>query len=258
VIRTIWFTLNVIVMTTGYGIAAIVAGLLKVPNREGGVYDRIIRGWCQSLLRASGATVDVRGLENIPKDTPVVFVSNHQSWFDIFILAAHLPGHIRFVAKKELTKIPFLGGAMKAADQIFIDRHNRQAAFEAYATAAETIRSGVNAIVFPEGTRSRTGELQPFKKGPFVLAIASQVPVVPVYCAGTFTLLPKGSLRVNPHPVAALIGKPMPTEGLTYEDREAFLTDVRAAVIELRTEGRALLGMEETDGRGDRRSDVGR
>ncbi len=247
--RTIWFTLNVVVMTTYYGVIVIVAGLFKVPNREDGVYDRVIRGWCQSLLRASGTTVDMRGLENIPKDTPVVFVSNHQSWFDIFILAAHLPGHIRFVAKKELTKVPFLGGAMKAADQIFIDRHDRQAAFEAYATAAQTIRSGMNAIVFPEGTRSRTGELQPFKKGPFVLAIASQVPVMPVYCAGTFTLLPKGTLRVNPHPVAALIGQPMSTKGLAYEDRDTFMADVRSEILKLRVEGRALLGMEPEGGK---------
>ena len=150
------------------------------------------------------------------------------------MLAGLIPSHMRFVSKKELSKIPLLGRAMSESGHIFIDRENRQRAFSAYDEAAEAIRQGTSAVVFPEGTRSQTGELQPFKKGPFVLAIAAQVPVVPVYCAGTFTLLPKGTVRLTPHPVAAYFGDPIPTAGMTYDDREELMKSTRTAIEKLR------------------------
>ena len=100
----------------------------------------------------------------------------------------------------------------------------------------------MSAVVFAEGTRSRTGELQPFKKGPFVLAIAAGVPVVPVYCAGTFTLLPKGSLRLTPHPIAVLAGEPIPTAGMKYDDREGLTQRAWAAVDALRVDAETVLG----------------
>ncbi len=96
-------------------------------------------------------------------------------------------------------------------------------------------------MVFAEGTRSRTGELQSFKKGPFVLAIAAQVPIVPVYCAGTFTLLRKGSIRINPHPIALLFGKPIATEGLVYDDREELMKITRQAIEQLRVDSQHVL-----------------
>lgn len=188
-------------------------------------------------LSAAGVKVTVEGAEHIPKDQPVVFVSNHQSWFDIISLAANLPGYPRFVYKKEMAKIPILGEALKRAGHILIDRQNRQKAFEAYEEAARVIREGMSAVVFPEGTRSRTGELLPFKKGPFVLAIASQVPLVPVYCAGTFGIMRKGSMRVRPHPVTLRLGEPIETKGLTYDDREDLLRRTRAAIMALRDVG---------------------
>jgi 1-acyl-sn-glycerol-3-phosphate acyltransferase len=128
-LRTGWFLLNLFVFTFWYGSLAIVSGLLRIPNRPGGVYDHCARGWSRKLLRASGAELEVVGAENLSKDHPVVYVSNHQSWFDIFALASTLPGQMRFVAKKELAKIPLLGRAMRSAEHIFIDRQNRQAAF---------------------------------------------------------------------------------------------------------------------------------
>ena len=131
---------------------------------------------------------------------------------------------------------------MHSAGHIYIDRHNRQAAFEAYDEAAACIRKGMSALLFPEGTRSRTGELLPFKKGPFVLALAAQVPIVPVYCAGTFTLLPKGSLRIDPHPVAIMFGEPILTEGKGYEDREELMAATRRAIEQLRVDSEDVLG----------------
>ena len=238
---TIRFLVNLVGYTTWYASKAIIAGLVRVPNRPGGVFDEITRRWARGVLggaRIQGKLIDY---DHVPQDAPVVFASNHQSWFDIFLLAALIPRHMRFVSKKELSRIPLLGRAMAQSGHIFIDRENRQRAFGAYDDAALAIRRGTSAVVFPEGTRSRSGELQPFKKGPFVLAIAAQVPVVPTYCAGTFTLLPKGTIRLTPHPVVVLFGDPIPTAGMTYNDRERLMTATRAEVERLRDKSKEFL-----------------
>jgi len=164
----------------------------------------------------------------------VVDVSKQKSWFDILAIEAMLPGTVRFVSKKELAKVPVLGPAMRRAGHIFIDRHNRARALGAYEEAALVVRERMSAVVFAEGTRSRTGDLLPFKKGPFVFAIAAQVPLVPLYCAGTFEILPKGSIRVRPKPVTIYVGEPIATAGLNYEDRQRLLEQTRAAVEEMR------------------------
>ncbi|MEJ2239826.1 MAG: lysophospholipid acyltransferase family protein, partial [Gemmatimonadales bacterium] len=118
------------------------------------------------------------------------------------------------------------------------DRQRRQAAFESYEKAAKVIQKGLSALVFAEGTRSRTGELLPFKKGPFVLAIAAQVPVVPVYCANTFDILPKGRIRIRPRPVTLYFGEPISTVGMDYEDREELLTKARRVIEGFRDDAR--------------------
>ena len=232
--RPIRYLVVLFVLTVYYGLKVIVAGVLRMPNRPGGLYDEAGRRWARGLLWGAGVTVRTAGFEHIPRNRPVVYVANHQSFFDILALAATVPGQMRFVAKREMAKIPILGAAMKAAGQIFIDRQNRARAFEAYEEAAQAVSAGLNAVVFAEGTRSRTGELQPFKKGPFVFAIASAVPIVPVYCAGTFDILRKGSIWVRPHPITLYFGASIPTAGLTYEDREALLERTRAVVMEFR------------------------
>jgi len=117
--------------------------------------------------------VRTSGLDRLPKGG-VVYASNHQSWFDIFALATTVPGQMRFVSKMELSKIPVLGRAMRSAGHIFLNRQVRGQAFGGLRRGSSAIRNGLSAVVFPEGTRSRTGLLQPFKKGPFVLAIAAQ------------------------------------------------------------------------------------
>jgi 1-acyl-sn-glycerol-3-phosphate acyltransferase len=235
-IHPIMYLVALPVLTIYHGLKAIVPGYLRVPYRPGGVYDQAGRGWAKGLIRAAGVKVTTVGLERVPIDRSVVYVSNHQSLFDILALAATVPGTMRFVAKKEFLRIPILGRAMKSAGQIFIDRKNLAKAFEAYEEAAQAVRDGLNAVVFAEGTRSHTGELQPFKKGPFVFAIASQVPVIPVYCAGTFDVLRKGSLWVRPGPVTVYFGEPIPTSGMTYEDRGALLERTREVIMGFRVD----------------------
>ena len=237
IFRSIWYSVATFFLTIYYGLKVILAALVfRIPNRHGGVYDETARRWAAWQLRAAGVRVLTEGMEHIPKGQPVVFVSNHQSWFDVLALASTLPHTTRFVSKKELARVPILGAAMKAAGHIFIDRQNRQKAFEAYEDAAKVIKDRMNAVLFAEGTRSRTGELQPFKKGPFVLAIAAQVPVVPVYCADTYEIMPKGTMWIRPRPVTLMFGEPIDTKGMDYEDRGRLLEQAHAVVRRFRGE----------------------
>jgi 1-acyl-sn-glycerol-3-phosphate acyltransferase len=233
-IRLLWVTLVVLPSTLVHSLVAIIAALFGVKRRPGGIYDWATVDWSKDVLRAAGTPVHVTGLEHIPRDQPVVYASNHTSMFDIWALAATLPNSTRFVAKQELARIPVVGLAMRRAGHVMIDRFNRARAFEAYDKAAATIRGGISAIVFPEGTRSRTGELQPFKNAPFGLAIAAQVPVIPVYVHGTYRILKKGGLRLRPMPIRVEIGEPIPTAGLSPGDREQLRDRVRAAILALK------------------------
>ena len=238
-IRTLWYYVVLAVSTVYHAFGAVVAGLLRVKNRVGGVYDWAGTDWARDILKAAGTPVHAEGLELIPRDRPVIYASNHSSMFDIWALFATLPGSVRFVAKRELFRIPLLGGAVRAVGHIPIDRAARKKAFEAYDEAARTIQRGTSSIiVFPEGTRSRTGELLPFKNAPFGLAIAAQVPIVPVYVHHTFEILRKGAWRLRPRPIRLLVGTPIATAGLEPGDRERLRDQVRAAMVALQSKAR--------------------
>ena len=231
-IRALRYVIATVVLTVYYGTRVVVAAMTGVRQEPGGLYDRIQFAYGTRLLRATRMHVVVEGLERIPAG-PVVFVSNHLSWVDIWGLLAGLPGTIRFVFKKELSRVPFLGPAINAMGHIEIDRDNRGSAFASYDRAAAQIRAGTSAVVFAEGTRSMTGKLLPFKKGPFVLAIAAGVPIVPVVCVDTFERLPKRSIAPRPGPVTLRIGHPIPTAGLDYAARDQLAAQARAAMLAL-------------------------
>jgi len=235
-IRMLWFYVVLVVSSIVHSSGVLAAALLGVKRRPGGggVYDWGASDWAKDLIRAAGTPVHVQGLERIPRGKPVVYASNHSSMFDIWALGATLPGSVRFVAKQELVKVPLIGRAMLAAGHVAIDRFNRARAFEAYERAATVIRSGISAVVFPEGTRSRTGDLLPFKNAPFGLAIVAGVPIVPVYVHNTFEILPKGGVRLRPRPIRIFIGEPIATEGLSIDDRQQIAERTRAAILALR------------------------
>lgn len=231
-IRAVRYLVAVTLATIWYGGRVIVAALLGVEAATG-FYDRMQHRYGQTLLRITGITVITEGADRVPANAPVVYVSNHASWVDIWVLLVGLPGRLRFVFKKELLRVPLLGRAITSIGHIAVDRKNRTSAFAAYDGAAEQIRQGTSAVVFVEGTRSRTGKLQPFKKGPFVLAIAAQVPVVPVFCDGTFDRLPKGSVAPKTGIVTLRFGEPIPTAGLHYDERDQVADRARAAMLAL-------------------------
>ena len=234
-IRTLWFYLVVVVSSVIHATGVIVAALLGVKRRPGGgdVYDWGTNDWSRQVLWAAGTPVQAEGLDRIP-DRPVVYAANHSSMFDIWALAATLPGSVRMVAKQELARIPLLGRAMVTAGHLTIDRAHPARALEAYRRAAEIIRGGTSALLFPEGTRSRTGELLPFKNAPFGLAIAAQVPVVPVYVGNTFEIMPKGRLFLRPRPIRIVIGEPISTAGMTVERRQELRDRAHAAILALK------------------------
>ncbi len=230
-LRVVRYVASLGVLTFWHGLQVMVAALFGVRHRPGGIYDRAAHNWGRRLLRANGVPVDVTGLEYLVAGTPYVFASNHVSFADIWVLFAVLPGSVRFVAKKELLSVPFFGRAVRASGQIPIDRTNLRDAFAAYDAAATAIKGGLSAIVFAEGTRSRDGAMREFKKGPFVLAIAAGVPVVPVHLQGTREVLPPGGWWVRPGRVRVKLATPVTTAGLTYEDRDAVLEKVRAGML---------------------------
>jgi 1-acyl-sn-glycerol-3-phosphate acyltransferase len=241
VIRTVWAWLNGVVATLAIAPLILGAGLLRV--RGPPFYDWAGRTWSRWNLRAGGARVTVEGLAHIDPGSPQVLVGNHQSWFDVFAVAAIVPKTYHFVAKKELEGIFIFGRAWKTAGHISIDRGDRASAIQSLDRAGAQLRRERSAvIVFAEGTRSPTDDLLPFKKGAFMLAIHTGVPIVPFAVAGSRRVFPKGSWRVRPGPIIVRFGPPIATAGLKTRDRDALIARVRDEVRRMRDEARATLG----------------
>jgi 1-acyl-sn-glycerol-3-phosphate acyltransferase len=218
--RTTLTLVTMVLVTPLFALTVIIAGLLGLPNRPNGLYDRAPRFWSRIALWLAGVRLVIHGEEALRDVKPRVFVANHVSWYDIFTLLAILPRY-RFVAKAELFKIPLFGTAARRAGTIPIQRENRKAAFQAYEEAAREIRGGASVVVCPEGTRGDSYSLRPFKKGPFVLAIAAGAPIVPVVLYGTREVQPRGSFVIRPGTVHVHFLGEIPTAGLTYDDRDS-------------------------------------
>jgi len=193
---------------TGFISVFIVVFYPLLPRREYSVFS-IARLWGRIMLFLTSVEVDVQGRENVIYGKSQIFMSNHQSGFDIFVLLAYIPRYFAWIAKKELFRIPFFGRALRRLGAIEIDRQNVVRAMHSIDDAARTIREGKSVMTFPEGTRSRDGHIQPFKKGVFHLALKSGVPIVPITLIGTREIMPKKSLRVTPGKVTLIIHEPV-------------------------------------------------
>ena len=217
--RTLLVLLVLLLLTPVLGLMVVLAALIGIPDRAGAIYDWAPRTWSRAILRAAGVRVVVHHPERMHGTAPRIFVSNHVSWFDVFTLASLLPRY-KFVGKAELFRIPIFGQAAHAAGMISIERSNRKAAFQSYDRAVASIRAGASVVVYPEGTRGADYSLRPFKKGPFVLAAAAQVPVVPTVVHGTIRIQPKGGWRIRSGTVHVHFLEPIDTRGMTYDDRD--------------------------------------
>jgi 1-acyl-sn-glycerol-3-phosphate acyltransferase len=225
ILRTLLFYITLVGQVLVYGTFVIVVSLFGMRARPGNILDRIPRLFSRVVIGAAGARVIVHDPEKILDGQTAVYVSNHVSWFDIFALASVLP-HYRFIAKAELRRIPIFGAAAGKIAAIYVDRRNRKAAFDAYRVAAAQVKEGVSVVVCPEGTRGNSYALRPFKKGPFVLAIAAQVPIVPVVVHGTREVQPKGAYRVRPGTIEITVLDAVATAGSGYDDRDALMRKV--------------------------------
>lgn len=231
-IRTVWTALNAVVATFVVGSAMIIGALLRI--RTGRFYDGGARTWSAWILAASGVPVRIEGLDHVPLELPEVFVSNHQSWFDVLALAVAVPKRARFVAKKELERIPLFGSAWKAAGHISIDRQNRASAIESLDRAGRLLRQDNSSVmIFAEGTRSWDGRLQPFKKGAFMLALHARVDVIPTAVLGSHAVLPKGGWRIRRRPIVVRFGEPVAIADYAVDDRERLIETVHARVRQL-------------------------
>jgi len=200
-----------------------------VPRRYK-LFDRCSTLWSRVILGSIGVKVSVSGLEHLDTRNPAIYMVNHQSLLDTPILFGHVSPALRFVAKKSLRWVPFMGWAMALNDFVFIDRQQRGSAIASLDRAGDKIASGTSVLVFPEGTRGPGEQLLPFKKGGFMLALKAQVPIVPLRLTGTPALLPKGSLLPASGSVHLAIGPAIPTAGMTTAQRDELMERVRQAI----------------------------
>jgi 1-acyl-sn-glycerol-3-phosphate acyltransferase len=190
----------------------------------------------QLALSLAGIRYRVTGLENVPSGA-VVFCSNHESNVDPPVLFRTLHPCLHILYKAELHKFPIMGAAFDVGGFVPIERQNRERAMESIGRGADSLRAGNSFLIFPEGTRSRTGELLPFKKGGFIMAIQAQVPIVPVAVEGGRAAMRKGSAVVRPVHVSVRIGEPVATRGMTVDDRDLLIEQVRGAIRLLLDQG---------------------
>ncbi|RCK74549.1 MAG: 1-acyl-sn-glycerol-3-phosphate acyltransferase [Ignavibacteriae bacterium] len=188
-----------------------IAALITIPfNKNGKVFHYLARLYAKGILLVSGVKVRTVGVENLQSGKSYIYVSNHASGFDIPAVIAGIPDQIRIVYKKELGKIPIWGWALKYnRTYIPIDRSSGADAIKSLDEAAEKMKSGASVLLFAEGTRTKDGKLQPFKRGAFNLAVKSGVPVIPLTINGSFKILPKKKFRILPGQITLVLGKPI-------------------------------------------------
>ncbi len=184
------------------------------------------------ILWGCGVKLEIIGGQTLPQDESYVFVSNHLSYLDIPALFRAIPHNLHFVAKKEIKYVPFIGWYMYATEMIFVDRSNRMKAIASLDRAGKLIKKGKDVLMFPEGTRSKTGVIGEFKKGPFMLATKADIAVVPVAIDGTDKVLPAGKFRLTSGKVTVSIGEPIRMK--EAQDIKEYIAQVHQAVADLK------------------------
>jgi len=240
---TIWCWTGCGLSTAFWATVSILASLFSGSGR---LQHYCMRRWSKDNLWLSRARVEIEGLDNIDAGKPQIFAANHSGLHDILSLSAHLPVQFRWVAKKSLFNVPFMGWHMRRSGYIPIDRENPREAARSIMEAARIIRGGVNAIAFPEGTRSRTGDIGQFRSGAFALALRAGVPLVPVTLEGSYRVIMPKTLQVNPGTVIRIkIDKPIDLSSYDKTDRHRLMEDLFGLMSRNLDELRARRGADE-------------
>ena len=224
--RTVFWLIPAISLYTVVLGALSLASMLA--DRRGRVAHRCARAWARLILATTGVRTSVRGVERVDRGVSYVFVSNHQSIYDVPVLFAALPLQLRIIAKASLGRFPVLGWHLRWTGHLLVDR--ARAGAGALKQVARMMRRGHSLIVFPEGTRSADGRVGRFRRGLFLLAIDAGLPVVPVAVAGTRRVMRKGRLTTRPGDVTLVVHPPVPTDGLSRTDAGALAERVRGLV----------------------------
>jgi 1-acyl-sn-glycerol-3-phosphate acyltransferase len=226
-------------------ITFIVGTLLTIPfaviaREHHKVFQFSARAWARMLMFISGAKITVSGMDKIPKEGGLIFASNHQGALDILILLAFLPRYFRFVAKSNLFKIPLFGWYMSVAGYVPIEREVSASAHRTIGSVSDVLSSGDCILMFPEGTRSNTGELGDFKRGSLMAAFSSGASVIPVAISGSYKMMPKKTYLINVVPISIKFGQPMSFK--KYLGSKPSKNDYEIELKRLREEIQNLLG----------------
>ena len=233
-LRSLWLNIFIGIHTI---IFCIWGFILSIFDRNNGRLVHLFAAvpWAKVILRVAGLNGKVSGKENINPDKTYIFMSNHQSFVDIFVLLASIPKDFKFIMKKELMDIPILGPAMKRAGYMEIERDDPRESIKQLNRAIEKIKNGTSVLIFPEGTRSPDGNMLPFKKGGFYIALRSGCDIVPTYIKDTNLIAPKGSWTMKKGEYKFIIGKPVCVKDYSKKDIDKLIQRVRDDMISLST-----------------------
>ncbi len=228
-IRSFFVVTADILITLFIGSLAILLFIISPTGRHVNICARI---WGRMLCFVSGVEVTVEGEENFDRIQPCIYTSNHNSHFDLPALMSVIPGNYRVIAKRSLFYLPIFGWLLWLVGFISIDRSSRSSAFRSIKKAAKKISEGMSLLVFPEGTRNRSEKkLLSFRKGPFLIAMEGEIPVLPITVTGTKDILPPDSMSINPGEITIRVGEPVHTEEKDFSDRHELSEAVRERMI---------------------------
>jgi 1-acyl-sn-glycerol-3-phosphate acyltransferase len=213
--------------TAFFGSISLLVGLWDKNGRE---QHALARVWARVLLVIAFSRVTLEHAELLHVHETAVYASNHLSYYDTPVLYAKLPFQFRILAKAPLWKIPFIGWYLERSGQVPIDQSSARAGVASLGRGAKTLEAGMPLVIFPEGGRAATGELQPMAAGAAWMAIRAQVPIVPLTLVGTYELLPIHVYILRPRPLKLIVGEPIPTAGMTTKDADALMERVRAVI----------------------------